>query len=79
MRLFRVLGTLFVSGRGTSLGRVMMLVMFGFCLWQWATGRPTQDHAFQFLVIMTGYVFGSKLVARVGKGRLTMEKDRDVG
>ncbi|MDR3154289.1 MAG: hypothetical protein LBW85_08490 [Deltaproteobacteria bacterium] len=72
---FKALATLFVSGRGTSLGRLMMLVMFGFCLWQWATGRPTQEHAFYFLCIMTGYVFGSKVVTRMGN--FTLEKDKD--
>ncbi|MDR3154286.1 MAG: hypothetical protein LBW85_08475 [Deltaproteobacteria bacterium] len=74
-KAFQSLATLFVSGRGASLGRLMMLTMFGFCLWHWAQGRQTPEHAFNFLVIMAGYVFGSKVVARIGN--IALKKDKE--
>jgi hypothetical protein len=76
-KALRTLGTFFVSGKGASLGRAMLLVLFGFCMWTWAHDRQTPDQAFSFLVIMAGYVFGSKVVARVGD--IVLESRNDGG
>jgi hypothetical protein len=69
------LSTLIVGNRdGLSLGRLMLITVFGICIWHWVKGIPLDDRLFYSFELLTGYVFGSKVAANLISHKYSEQK-----
>jgi hypothetical protein len=54
-----------------SMGRVAFWPLYGVALYHWITGRPVPGELYTMLMVVAGYVFGSKGINAVFGGRKT--------
>ncbi len=57
-----------------SLGRVMLLVLYGHALATWSVGHDVPDHEMEVLLGMLSYVFATKLAGGVQEVLTTWKK-----
>jgi hypothetical protein len=72
------LKTLFVGGRdGPALARSAFWPVYVLALWRWAHGLDLFHTHYVILLALIGYIFGGKVVHKIGEKSAEFEKNGD--